>query len=68
VRIAGLPPADVSFEDERADAYCELNGKIDELIGSAIGNGPSAAAVKKLVAPDAIRADVDKLAEFDRKR
>lgn len=77
----GLPPADVSFEDERADAYCELNGKIDELIGSAIGNGPSAAAVKKLVgggqlrrlheqqvdaAPDAIRADVDKLAEFDR--
>jgi hypothetical protein len=77
----GLPPADVSFEGEKAAAYCRLGGKIDELIGSAIGNGPSVAGVKKLLdggqlwrlqerqvdaAPDAIRADVATHAEFDR--
>jgi hypothetical protein len=77
----GLPPAHVSFKGERPGAYCELDGEINELIGSAIGSGPSAAEVKKLLdgeqlwrlqeqqtdaAPDAIRADVGKLAEFDR--
>jgi hypothetical protein len=77
----GLPPADVSFEGERAAAYCGLGGKIDELIGSAFANGPSAAGVKRLLdgerlwrlqeqqvgaAPDSIRADVAKLAEFER--
>ena len=79
----GVPPADVSFEGEKAGAYCGLGGEIDELIGSAFGGGggPSVAAVKKLLgeeklwrlqeqqvgaAPDAIRSEVDKLAEFDR--
>ena len=76
-----MPPADVSFEGEKAAAYCRLGGKIDELIGSTLGNGPSVAAVKRLVngeqlwrlqerqvgaAPDSIRADAGKLAEFDR--
>jgi hypothetical protein len=44
-------PADVSFEGVKADAYCELGGKVHELIGSAIFTpaGPSSAALKKLL-------------------
>ena len=75
------PSADVSFEGEKAAAYCGLGGKIDELIGTTFRNGPSAAAVKRLIhggqlwrlqeqqvgaAPASIRADVGKLAEFER--
>jgi hypothetical protein len=75
------PSADVSFEGQQAAAYCALGGKIDELIGSTLRNGPSAAAVKRLIhggrlwrlqeqqvgtAPASIRADVGKVAEFER--
>ncbi len=79
----GPQAADISFAGEKPGAYCEIAGKMNQLIGEVVYGGASPKVLRKVVtgderrrlseqlideAPLAIRDDVRKLEEFDRSK